>query len=75
MSFASYANGFQAVPKLGLDRILDLLHRLGDPQKDLRCIHVAGTNGKGSVCMFLDAMLRKAGYRTGRYISEFEKGQ
>lgn len=69
MNFVSYANGFQAVPKLGLERIMDLLHRLGDPQKDLRCIHVAGTNGKGSVCMFLDAMLRKAGFCTGRYLS------
>lgn len=69
MSFHQYANGFQAVPKLGLERIGDLLRRLGDPQKDLSCVHVAGTNGKGSVCMFLDAMLRADGRRVGRYLS------
>ena len=69
MSFHAYANGFQAVPRPGLDRIQDLLSRLGDPQERLRCVHVAGTNGKGSVCMFLDAILRKAGLRVGRYLS------
>lgn len=69
MGFHQYANGFQAVPKLGLDRIGDLLHRLGDPQKSLSCIHVAGTNGKGSVCMLLDGMLRADGRRVGRYLS------
>ena len=69
MGFHQYANGFQAVPKLGLDRIGDLLSRLGDPQKSLSCIHVAGTNGKGSVSMLLDAMLRADGKRVGRYLS------
>lgn len=46
---------------LGLERMQALLKRLGDPQKQLRCIHVAGTNGKGSVCAFLDAALQQAG--------------
>lgn len=54
---------------LGLERISALLARLGNPQDDLRVIHVAGTNGKGSVCAFLSAMLQSAGYRVGRYIS------
>ena len=49
----------------GLDRIRELLARLGDPQKDLKFIHVAGTNGKGSTCAMLDSVLRAAGYRVG----------
>lgn len=54
---------------LGLERITCLLGRLGNPQQGLSYIHVAGTNGKGSVCAFLDGVLRKAGMRIGRYIS------
>ena len=57
--FATYANGFQAVPRLGLERITYLMHLLGDPQEKLRCIHVAGTNGKGSVCAFTESIDRK----------------
>lgn len=54
---------------LGLERISVLLNLLGNPQDSLRCIHVAGTNGKGSVCAFMDSALQKAGLRVGRYIS------
>lgn len=54
---------------LGLGRIEELLGLLGNPQEGLRYIHVAGTNGKGSVCAFLDCVLRLAGLRVGRYIS------
>ena len=54
---------------LGLERIETLLARLGSPQDTLHCIHVAGTNGKGSVCAFMDSALRKAGLRVGRYSS------
>lgn len=68
-SFASYANGFQAVPRLGLERITHLMHLLGDPQEKLRCIHVAGTNGKGSTCAFTESILLAAGYTVGKYIS------
>lgn len=57
--------------RLGLDRTRDLLHALGDPQKKLKFIHVAGSNGKGSTCAMLDAILRSAGYRTGLYISPY----
>lgn len=54
---------------LGLDRILDLLDRLGRPQDRVPIIHVAGTNGKGSVCAYLSSVLSAAGYRVGRYTS------
>lgn len=55
--------------KLGLDTIRQLLAAAGDPQKTLATVHVAGTNGKGSVLAMLDAILRAAGYRTGRFTS------
>ena len=54
---------------LGLERMERLLTLLGNPQEGLRCIHVAGTNGKGSVCAFLNSALRQAGLRVGRYSS------
>lgn len=57
--------------KPGLDRIAVLLRRLGDPQKSLRCIHVAGTNGKGTVCTLLAGVLTAAGYKTGLYTSPY----
>lgn len=53
----------------GLQAIKNLLELLGNPQDDLKFIHVAGTNGKGSVLAYLDGILREAGYLTGRYIS------
>lgn len=55
--------------KPGLERITKLLNLVDNPQNKLNCIHVAGTNGKGSVCFILEAILREAGYKTGRYIS------
>jgi len=55
--------------KLGLERISLLLERLGNPHRRLRCIHVAGTNGKGSVCAFIETGLRAAGFRTGLFTS------
>jgi dihydrofolate synthase / folylpolyglutamate synthase len=54
---------------LGLDRILRLLQALDNPQNQVPIIHVAGSNGKGSVCAYLASMLAAAGYRVGRYIS------
>lgn len=56
---------------LGLDSIRELLNRLDNPQKKLRIIHVAGTNGKGSVCSMLASVLTEAGYRTGLYTSPY----
>ena len=54
---------------LGLDSIKSLLGELGNPQKDLKFIHIAGTNGKGSILAGLSGILQQAGYRTGRYCS------
>ncbi|AFY41790.1 folylpolyglutamate synthase/dihydrofolate synthase family protein [Nostoc sp. PCC 7107] len=54
---------------LGLSRIVKLLANLGNPHDRISVIHVAGTNGKGSVCAYLSSVLTEAGYRTGRYIS------
>lgn len=55
--------------KLGLTNINVLLDRLGRPEKKFPIIHVAGTNGKGSVCAFLTHILMQAGYKTGRLTS------
>ena len=57
--------------RLGLDRTRELLYKLGDPQKRLKFVHVAGSNGKGSTCAMLDSILRAAGYRTGLYTSPY----
>ncbi|MEM9925086.1 MAG: folylpolyglutamate synthase/dihydrofolate synthase family protein [Cyanobacteria bacterium P01_D01_bin.50] len=54
---------------LGLERIYKLLANLGNPHHQVPVIHVAGTNGKGSVCAYLSSVLTQAGYRTGRYTS------
>jgi len=53
----------------GLQRMERLLSALGNPEKRLRCLHVAGTNGKGSVCAFSESILRFQGVRTGLYTS------
>ena len=55
--------------KPGLDRIRELDRRAGSPSSRLRCIHVAGTNGKGSVCSLLAASLAGSGYRVGLFTS------
>ena len=57
--------------RLGLDRTRTLLHQMGDPQKKLRFVHVAGSNGKGSTCAMLASILTRAGYRTGLYTSPY----
>lgn len=55
--------------KLGLDRIRRLLEEVGNPQYACPVVHVAGTNGKGSVCAMIEAGLREAGYKTGFFTS------
>ncbi|MCX6962002.1 MAG: bifunctional folylpolyglutamate synthase/dihydrofolate synthase, partial [Verrucomicrobia bacterium] len=55
--------------KLGLENTFRLLEAIGNPQERLRFLHVAGTNGKGSVCAMLDSCLRAAGHKTGLYTS------
>ena len=54
---------------LRLENIKELLARLGNPQEKLSFIHIAGTNGKGSVMNFISTVLTEGGYKTGRYIS------
>lgn len=67
--FMKYANSFQAVARLGLENMTSLMNNLNNPQDGLKFIHVAGTNGKGSVCSFLQCIFSAAGYKTGKYIS------
>src|ERR1043166_7731588 len=55
--------------KLGLENTRKLAASAGNPQERLRFIHVAGTNGKGSVCAFLESIYRHAGLRVGLYTS------
>ncbi|MCX5704947.1 MAG: bifunctional folylpolyglutamate synthase/dihydrofolate synthase [Candidatus Omnitrophica bacterium] len=54
---------------LKLERIKDFLFLIGNPQSHLRCIHIAGTKGKGSTCAFITYILREAGFRVGLYTS------
>lgn len=54
---------------LGLERISKILNFLNNPQESLKCIHIAGTNGKGSVCTILSSILSQAGYKVGLYTS------
>lgn len=55
--------------KPGLERVRKLLELIGNPQKNLKFIHVAGTNGKGSVCFMLASILKECGHKTGLFIS------
>ncbi len=57
--------------KPGLSRTRELLTKLGNPEQKLRFVHVAGTNGKGSVCAMLSSVLREAGYSVGLYTSPY----
>ncbi|MBR5539077.1 MAG: bifunctional folylpolyglutamate synthase/dihydrofolate synthase [Clostridia bacterium] len=55
----------------GLSRITELCARLGNPEKSLKCIHIGGTNGKGSTSAFLTSILRTAGYKVGSFTSPY----
>ena len=68
-NFKSYANSFQTVINLSLERIESMLEFLGNPQDSLKFIHVAGTNGKGSVCAYLQSVLTISNKKCGKYIS------
>ena len=57
--------------KLGLDNIKRLMNKLGNPQNNLKIIHVAGTNGKGSISTMIRSVLTESGYRTGFFISPY----
>lgn len=74
----SYQNSIEEIhsmprfsDKPTLDRIGKILESLGNPQKGLKFIHVAGTNGKGSVCVMLESILRNSGLKTGLFISPY----
>ena len=56
---------------LGLDRMIKLLDILGNPQDNMKVIHVAGTNGKGSICHYIYSALLENGYKTGMFISPY----
>lgn len=56
---------------LGLERMTRLMELLGNPEKDLKVIHVAGTNGKGSICRYIYSALQEEGYKCGLYTSPF----
>src|SRR5215207_1132286 len=67
---ADYLFGLKARgAKFGIDRMRTFAAALNDPQQKTPCVHVAGTNGKGSVAAMLDAILHAAGWRTGLYTS------
>lgn len=53
----------------GLNNIINLCEKLGNPQNDLKFVHIAGTNGKGSTLAYISTVLKEAGYRVGRYVS------
>ena len=57
--------------KPGLERIGALCEQLGHPERELKFIHVAGTNGKGYLCAMTESILRAAGYKTGLYTSPY----
>ena len=66
----SWLYGFEKFGiKLGLERISHIAEKLGKPQNNYKIIHVAGTNGKGSVCKFLASILTSGGYKVGVYLS------
>lgn len=59
----------QFAPVMELSNIKNLLSKIGNPQDELKFIHIAGTNGKGSVMAYISTVLKKASYKVGRYIS------
>jgi len=66
----SWLYGFQKFGvRLGLERIQHLVNELGNPHHDMKIIHVAGTNGKGSVCKLIGSILQEGGYSVGVYLS------
>ena len=73
MTYQEAVDYIEETPKFTKKNTLDhtraFLHRLGDPQEKMKILHVAGTNGKGSVCSFLAAMLCAAGRHTGLFSS------
>ncbi|MGI6004391.1 MAG: bifunctional folylpolyglutamate synthase/dihydrofolate synthase [Christensenellales bacterium] len=71
LAFIHGCNARGGVKDDGIKGTVRLLKRLGDPQKAFRSVHVAGTNGKGSTCAFIESALRASGYKTGLFTSPF----
>lgn len=73
MDFAMAMKYIEEKTKLGtvpgLVNVKELLRRLGNPQNEVKCLHIAGTNGKGSIFAYVEQILLEAGYKVGRYIS------
>lgn len=67
MDYIHHKNTLGTVP--GTETITELLRRLGNPQNDCKCLHIAGTNGKGSVFSFVQDIMMENGLRVGRYVS------
>ena len=72
-SYEEIVKAILEIPKFttknNLEHTRELFERLGSPQEQFKVIHVAGSNGKGSVCAFIDSVLRQAGRRTGLFTS------
>lgn len=66
-NYIEYAQKFGSV--LGLNNMEEMMKRLGNPQNNIQFVHVAGTNGKGSVIAYVTTVLTEAGYKVGRYVS------
>ena len=58
-----------AAYKANLDNTIQIMQMLGNPEHSIRCIHVAGTNGKGSTSSMIASILQEAGYKVGLYTS------
>lgn len=73
MNYNQMLNYFESLKNLGskpgLERITELIEKMGNPHEKLKTIHVTGTNGKGSVCAMLESVLMEAGYKTGKFTS------
>lgn len=73
MNYTEAVSFIETIPKFtekhSLEHTREFLQELGNPQEGMKIIHVAGTNGKGSVCAYLNAMLLAGGYHTGLFTS------
>ena len=67
LEYLEKMNIYGSVP--GLETSRELCRRLGNPQDELKFVHIAGTNGKGSILAYVSTVLQTAGYKTGRYVS------
>lgn len=67
LEYIDSLSGYGIVP--GLENICELCERFGNPQKELKFVHIAGTNGKGSTLAYISTILKCAGYKVGRYVS------